>query len=486
MHFVVVMKYQVLKVVDGTFEGEDLYIAQSCPEFAFPKIPAPFYPGRIFEMTLKPFDGQGGLVDSFPKGHSLYMASDVTEAGPLLTPAAPVPPSGLYERFSPLTLEPSGPLESAQTARLSSWLDVTTTGQDMEIVFRPEGRIHWKLHYGPGGLEHKRTTVDGEAWTESEFTYDTSGHLAHKKVTGAGVPVALEFDFKTGPQGELQERVGKWPSKSGKDALADRLSFSTADGQHRIEEWVDGILVRIDFTDFAGQLRRSEFGKPASGPQHLVLRYDRDSAAAITDVQTFQGHEMPRKADWSHPAKGVTSPQLALAGPLMERSEALLLFGAPITHSETGKGVARKVTDVYFKECKMNEVSALSYDPSDLVLSAYATCICGFCVEGDAEPVGAVEGRDTHWSEGPWLRLNGKINVTPDHRVMTPEGPRRAGELKVGDRVLGENGEAARLLSTEKRTDHQIRLGVNLRTDSGVFTAGGLRFESEPLTGCTP
>jgi hypothetical protein len=114
----------------------------------------------------------------------------------------------------------------------------------------------------------------------------------------------------------------------------------------------------------------------------------------------------------------------------------------------------------------MNQTSRIEYDAADLAEQGDGSCVCGFCVAMAAPPVGGdVLGTDEHWTTGPWLRIDGAVDVTADHRLLTPSGPRAAGALDAGD-------------------DGAPRLGVNVRTRSGAFDAGGLRFESEAGRAC--
>ena len=63
---------------------------------------------------------------------------------------------------------------------------------------------------------------------------------------------------------------------------------------------------------------------------------------------------------------GISAP---VAGHVISAYALGVVLGAPLTHSETGKGVARTTEDGYFKECKLNELASLSYDASGLVVS---------------------------------------------------------------------------------------------------------------------
>ena len=76
------------------------------------------------------------------------------------------------------------------------------------------------------------------------------------------------------------------------------------------------------------------------------------------------------------------------------------------------------------------------------------------------------------------------MDVTADHRVMTPSGPRTAGSLRAGDVVLGADAVPRVLRSVEPANESAPRLGRNLRTSTGVFEAGGFQFESETPHAC--
>jgi hypothetical protein len=404
---------------------------------------------------------------------------------PLPGRSEPLPQSGRYERFSPLTMTPSGPLDEGATG-LPSFLDVTTVGQQLEIVFRPEGRIHWKLTYGTLGLVQKTTFVDGAVWTQSDFTYDGAGHLSHKQVSGNGAAGGLAFDYKTDAQGRVVERTGFLPSRQNAKPATDLLKIVDAKGGRRVQEWLNGMSVRVDQFDAAGRLLKSEFGQPTTAPAHLTLLYDRDSQGRLIRVRRQRGNAPPKKATPGLVNQEVTSLDLQQLSALVERSEVLLLLGAPVTHTVTSQGSERTVSDNYFKDCKLNQPSALYYDPADLVKEAYSTCVCGFCVEGDAEPVGNLLGRDEHWTQGPWVRLNDTVNVTADHLVLTPTGGKKAGTLQPGELLINAQGKAEPLRQIEFLPDAAARLGVNLRTDANYFIAGGLRFLSEPVRTCVP
>lgn len=141
-------------------------------------------------------------------------------------------------------------------------------------------------------------------------------------------------------------------------------------------------------------------------------------------------------------------------------------------------------TGTWSDRCWLNQPSTLTFDAAGLLTGVQQSCICGFCVDAALAPSAPdVLATDRHWTRGPWVRLDGAVDVTADHRVMTPDGPRPAGALSAGDRVLSANG-APRVLRSVERLSGAERLGVNLRTRSGTFAAGGLLFESEQPRPC--
>lgn len=172
----------------------------------------------------------------------------------------------------------------------------------------------------------------------------------------------------------------------------------------------------------------------------------------------------------------------------LERHEALLFLGAPIHSTAEGRGSRRETHDDWAQECWMNLTSGIDFDAAGRSSDDSVGCICGFCVDAslDATADGELLAVDLHWTAGPWVRLDGTVDVTADHPVMTPDGPVPAGELSAGDVVLGEDGTARALVSVERLPAGELRLGCNLRTESGVFSAGGLLFASEEPRACGP
>jgi len=77
-----------------------------------------------------------------------------------------------------------------------------------------------------------------------------------------------------------------------------------------------------------------------------------------------------------------------------------------------------------------------------------------------------------------FLVINGKLRVTPEHRVFANESFRTAGELKAGDLMLGEDGRRIRVESIEERRD-TIRV-YNFRVDpQHTFFADGFFVHNE-------
>jgi hypothetical protein len=212
----------------------------------------------------------------------------------------------------------------------------------------------------------------------------------------------------------------------------------------------------------------------------LAVLYQRDAAGALLGVaRRMDGVETP--GPLPRPDGKVTSLHLDQLPPFVERHEVLLLLGPAFTHSVDGKGLRRRITDSYAGEdCWLDKTSTVEYDATGLIAKAYVTCICGFCVAAPEPLLGEeVLGADEHWTAGPWVRLDGRLEVTSEHRLMTPGGPVAAGALRAGDEVLRADGGVHTLRSVELLPPGPPRLGRNLRTASGAFVAGGLLFESE-------
>jgi hypothetical protein len=391
--------------------------------------------------------------------------------------AAAAVPTGTYETYSPLTESPVGPIASTDASRLlGRWLEVTTSAATTTVVFAPERHLRWTLAYGPYGLTRKESTVDGARWTVSTFGYSAQGHLATKRVTGH---FNASFTYVTDPNGLVLERRRTGTSEHW--VVARQASGAVA------ETWDGPSLMRRDRFDAAGRLLRTEVPLNTTPPQTLAaLRYQRAANGTLLSVTRVIPGKPDRPAD---PSKRENDLPPKLLGRIatahaFERYEVLLVAGRPVTHSVSDTGVARKTTDGYDDQCSaMNETSTLLFDAADLATDGRADCICGFCVAMETPTIaGDVLGTDEHFTRGPWVRLDDLVDVTPDHRVMTRTGPRPAGELVVGDLVVGDDGAPRALRSVivvGVSTDE--RRGVNVRTRSGTFSASGFRFESETV-----
>jgi hypothetical protein len=135
-------------------------------------------------------------------------------------PVADPVPSGYYEAMAPHLGVPAAPLDTADLAKLPTWLEVTTKDRVSKVTVQPAGYIQWELRYGPHGLTDKIATVGPAPWTHSRFSYDAKGHLQTKSVTGRGVAdgdtknAPLIMTYQTDAKGRIVERVssGKSPS----------------------------------------------------------------------------------------------------------------------------------------------------------------------------------------------------------------------------------------------------------------------------------
>ena len=405
---------------------------------------------------------------------ALLLAAPPLFAQPLRDPV----PSGAYEGYSPVLMAPVGPI-SADAARrlLPRWLEVTTSGRTCTVVMRPDGNVRWKLRYGPHGLIEKLVEIDGEAWLRSEFTYDGSGRLRQKAVSGAGAGKGLRFAYRTDERGRVLERT-----RAGSD---EKLTGRHGTRETVVELQLGGQLVRRDVLDASGLLVRTEVGRPLDRALQLTLRYERGRDGRLLKVTRQLARGDQRPADFTAREPTVAPLFLKqLAGPI-ERHEVLLLLGAPVRHSVTGRGRARHTSDGYDPECWLNQPSALKFDAADLLVGTQTNCICGFCVDArTAVSAAEVLGRDEHWTRGPWVRLDGELDITADHRVLTPHGPRPAGALRAGDAVLAAGGGVRVLHSVRRLPPGPERLGVNLRSGDGTFAAAGILVESERPRPC--
>lgn len=404
------------------------------------------------------------------------MAPSVASSGSATTrtPA----PTGTYEAYSPITMSAVGPISSARARKLlGRWLSVTTNGDRSEIVFEPEGAVHWKLRYGPYGPLEKTTFVDGEAWTKSTFQYNAHGNVVSKSVTGAGLSHTLSYRYRADSQGRVTERIEsggeRWRVTYGARIVADTL-----DGHG---------VVRRDAFDLAGRLLETRVGRPATGADARVLRYQRDASGRLLGILKKLGKSGARRADPSLRDPAVASVDVVHASSHVERFEAWLLLGAPKTHSVSGRGTKRVSHDDFSSpQCWLNQQSSIVFDAADRAMNGEVGCICGFCV-AVGTPLSAPDaiGFDEHFSAGPWLDIDGVV-ITADHHVLTPDGPRAAGSLRAGDLVTGPGGTQHRVRSIQQLSAGPERLGTNLRTRSGHFVAGNLLLQSETPRACRP
>ncbi len=398
-------------------------------------------------------------------------------SAPVLKPT-PIPAaSGLYESYSPLQMKPVAPLLASKRKLLARYLEVSTQGQRSTIKMMPAGRIVWLVDYGPHGVTRKETQVDGEQWTVSIFKYDTKGHLVSKEVTGPGAHgQTLKYSYTTDTEGRVLART---PAQNNEA----RLEIQYGDWGAKIKWKKDKSLIRIDKFDAEGRLKETAFATD------MRLLYERSAKGTLRGV--FRQFDTNRngtkfRANHTKPLKGVGPSMLdSLEQSVAERHEVLLLLGDPPKSSTDGQGIKRSTHDEYSNSCWLNEVSGLDYDPADMLLGGSTSCICGFCVDANlAIDAVDVQGQDHHWTQGPWMRLDEAVDVTADHRVMTPTGPVMAGDLKAGDVVLNSAGQPHTLESVRRLPAGPARKGLNVRTQSGVFAAGGILFESETARAC--
>lgn len=438
---------------------------------AIRKLPAIVLGLALASLFLRPTDVAAG------EGIGLHAAK------------APVA-SGLYEGYSPILRAPYGSLDERTARSLPRWLEVTSKGETSEVVFLPERRVVWRLTYGPDGLIEKKVTVGGAPFTESRFRYE-QGALVEKSVTGVGSGGARVYQYVRDADGRITERRGPVSRNSyyGSDPKKDRVLFTWDAAGVTLDYVLGAQIVRRDRYDAGGRLLRTDLGRPATDPKgRLSLIYQRDASGRLVGVQRqwFGAPARPARPDRRDPA--VKWLHLGTLPPVVERSEVLLLLGRPERHSRDAGSSDNSIRDQYAKDCWLNQISELTYDSAEMLSSYGQTCICGLCVaaeSGPRAPAGAeLLGRDEHWRDGLWLRLDERVDVTPDHRVMTPSGPRPASELRAGDVVLTEDGSARPLRSVRRLPAGPARLGVNLRTTSGYFAAGGLLFESEIPRSC--
>lgn len=70
-HFITVMRYEIVRVVEGTLDGQDFFVAQSCPDMGWGPALSPFRVGETYRLSLRPFHksdtNAASLVDAFAK-----------------------------------------------------------------------------------------------------------------------------------------------------------------------------------------------------------------------------------------------------------------------------------------------------------------------------------------------------------------------------------------------------------------------------------
>jgi YD repeat-containing protein len=401
------------------------------------------------------------------------------------TEAAPAPPAdGLYEDFSSIFMEAVGPLAAPPTV-IPRWVSVATRAGVTTVTFEPERRVVWHITWGAHGPTEKVTLVDGVEWTRSRFSYDASGHLARKEVSGPGAPGGLSYAYETDDAGAVLARTATLPHRVDGPATAERVEVHRGPHGALVSTTHDGAVVRVDRYDASHRLLETRWSD-AHGAEVARLRYRRDRHGALASVVRRIGpHRGP--ADFAHPLDGITSFDVAsVRGLPMERHEAWLLLGLPTHATDEERGTGRRVHDDFAPDaCWLNQPSMLQFDPALSLEQVSAGCICGFCVAIDAiDPSerDAALGRAHHYTRGPWVRLDAGLAVplviTAEHEVATPDGWRRADALVAGDRVLGADGTVLTLREVSA-LDDTPRLGASLRTERGAFSAAGILVRSE-------
>lgn len=399
------------------------------------------------------------------------------------TPQESPPAEGLYETWSRVRMAPAGRLGGRpEESELPRWLEVRHEGGEVVVTFQPDGRVVWRVEWGEHGVHRKRVEVDGQRVTVTEFSYDDRGHLEEKRVHGPGIAGRRVWGYRTDGRGRVVERTRRVPD--AEEEPADRWKVRWRPDGARAERYIDGRRVRVDVYDEHGLPIRTEFlGHP---PRRAELHYQRDGAGRLVEVRRRLGDReeeaIPHRPD---PAIGEKDLWTVDGEVPVQRHETLLLLGAPVTHTDDHRGLAREQNDKYLENCWQYDVSGLKFDGTGLRKEGTVSCVCGFCVDADlAVEADEVRGVDLHWTTGPWVRLDGRVNVTADHEVVTPQGLRAAGRLEAGDRVLRSGGEVHRLESVEYLAARRLREGRNVRTDSGWFAAGGFLFASEQPEAC--
>ena len=393
---------------------------------------------------------------------------------PDLSPANDPVPTGLYEGYSPLLLRPYGPVTPDQAKSLPRYLEVSTVDDVSIVIVQPEGRIRWELEYGPHGLVRKVTTVNGELWLESDFHY-VDGRLSTKRVSGVGIERRLQFAYETDECGRVTKRsqgTTRWAVTFDQDgAVAKMFQYQT--------------LIRRDTFDLGGRHLITTVGIPADGPDRLRITYERNRNGGLVRVTRRWRAGKDRPADPLQPDPDVGSTELGLLNDQVERHEVLYLIGAPQKRYLEGNGVRRSATDDYSADCWLNAPSSIKYNPADVFIGTEASCICGYCVDAQATlGFDEIMGVQTHWTAGPWVRIDGRLDLTVDHRLLTPNGAREAGALAPGDVVMLSGFRPHAVRSVELLPPGPPRLGINLTTNTGTFEANGYLVESEQPQPC--
>ena len=405
---------------------------------------------------------------------------------PSATALAQVPfADGTYERWSAFFDAPSGALASSGTPLLPEWITVTHAGATAIVTFEPERRVVWRITYAPEGASHKRVLVDGIEVLEARYERDVRGYIARKRVTGPLVPAGLEYQYTTDVGGRVTRRTRTLP-----DGRVERVEVQWAsDGSATVATFVGDVERRADRLDAGGRLLETTWSWESvvygTSPRQVIrqqhrLLYRRDRAGALTRVLREVRGRRSRATPSARDSRIVAEDLRVVSEGVMDRAEARLLFGSPVTSVDRGRGSQRELSDSYADGCWMNETDIFQYDATGLYTRGSAGCICGFCVEASQRyEAHDVSGTELHWTRGPWLRLDGELVITADHELATPSGPRRADTLHVGDLVTGSDGASFSLRSIEHLDDTE-RLGRNVETAGGTFTVGRFVVVSEP------
>lgn len=376
---------------------------------------------------------------------------------------------------------PAAPLDPGDTAKLPTWLSVETTGRQSVVTLEPERYVKWTLRYGPHGLTDKVVTVGGAPWTHSRFRYSATGHLSDKTVTGPGLQHLEGKSAGTVYRTDSRRRIVERFAAAGQDpSLRLRHSTSGVTVEHRVGDRV----VRRDRYDRAGRRLRIDVG---DAEPSIRVRFLRDAKGRLKRV-TRRISKKSVKASWDAPESWVRPEHLRRIPTLTSRGDVLLLLGAPHRHSVSLSDGIQHTEDDYAEVCWINDANTLVYDAAGVFKDTGTSCICGFCVAAEQVAIGPeATAWDIHWRNTTWVRLStalGEVDVTADHRVITPSGPRPAGALRVGDLARTAGGPPTALLAIEVLAVEGLKAGANVQTPSGTFAAGGLLYESEQPRVC--